>query len=463
MQQTNGSITLSATDLVGHLGCRYLTRLDIAAANGVLERPKAWDPLLQILRERGARHEQGFVGHLRSQGFEVTAIEGVGVDNDAVARTRDAMIGGREIIVQGAFRKKGWVGRTDILRRVESPSDLGPWSYEVIDTKLARETKGGTVLQLCLYADLVESVQGGLPEFGYVVAPWSNYEPQKFRMDDFSAFYRRVRRSLEEFVEAPGSDQEYPEPKEHCDICGWRASCEARRRTDDHLCLVASISKLQTNELRAQGINTVSELAAMPLPLAWKPERGSAHAYERVREQARIQVEGRVSGQVAYELLTVVTGFGLSILPAPSAGDVFFDLEGDPFVGDGGLEYLFGYAFFGADSGLTYFGDWVFSRADEKKAFKRFVDFINERLKQFPDLHIYHFAPMNRARSNVSWAGTRRAKRHWTGSCAPSSSSIFTVWCVMVCAQASRAIRSRGLKRSTVSSDASVFRMRTVR
>ena len=71
MQRTNGSITLSATDLVGHLSCRYLTRLDIAAANGVLERPKAWDPLLQILRERGARHEQGFVNHLRSRGFEV--------------------------------------------------------------------------------------------------------------------------------------------------------------------------------------------------------------------------------------------------------------------------------------------------------------------------------------------------------------------------------------------------------
>ena len=80
MQRTNGSITLSATDLVGHLSCRCLTRLDIAAAKGVLERPKAWDPQLEILRERGALHEQGFVDHLRSEGFEVTVIEGVGVE-----------------------------------------------------------------------------------------------------------------------------------------------------------------------------------------------------------------------------------------------------------------------------------------------------------------------------------------------------------------------------------------------
>ncbi len=121
MQRSNGLITLSATDLAGHLACRFLTSLDLAAANGVLERPKTWDPLLQMLRERGARHEQGFVDHLRSEGFELTVIEGVGVDDDAVTRTRDAMIGGRQIIVQGAFRRNGWVGRTDILRRVETP------------------------------------------------------------------------------------------------------------------------------------------------------------------------------------------------------------------------------------------------------------------------------------------------------------------------------------------------------
>ena len=57
-----------------------------------------------------------------------------------------------------------WSGRADILRRVDVPSDLGDWSYEVIDTKLARETRGGTILQLALYSDLVCSVQGVLPD-----------------------------------------------------------------------------------------------------------------------------------------------------------------------------------------------------------------------------------------------------------------------------------------------------------
>ena len=107
------------------------------------------------------------------------------------------MAAGDQVIVQGAFQLNGWVGRTDILRRVETPSDLGAWSYEVIDTKLARETKGGTVLQLCLYSDLVASVQGIRPIFSYVVAPWSDFVPQTYRMDDYLAYYRRVRSGLE--------------------------------------------------------------------------------------------------------------------------------------------------------------------------------------------------------------------------------------------------------------------------
>lgn len=393
MERINGSIRLSATDLVGHLNCRHLTNMDLDVADGVRDRPRVWDPLLEILWERGARHEQGYVEHLRAEGLDVTVIDGVGIDDEAVTRTREAMVRGAPIIVQGAFQTDRWVGRTDILRRIESPSGLGQWSYEVIDTKLARETKGGTVLQLCLYADLIDSVQSKRPEFCYVVAPWSDYVPQIFRMDDYSAYYRRVCQSLEAFVVAKKSDDDYPEPKEHCDICRWQGNCDATRRADDHLCLVAGISKLHTDEFRRHGVNTVAELAAMPIPLGWKPERGSAYAYERAREQARIQIEGRKAGQIVHELLPVVPGFGLPALPAPSAGDVFFDLEGDPFAGDGGLEYLFGYAFAGADGVQTYTADWVLSRTAEKLAFERFVDFIIKRLEHFPDLHIYHFAP----------------------------------------------------------------------
>jgi uncharacterized protein len=131
----------------------------------------------------------------------------------------------------------------------------------------------------------------------------------------------------------------------------------------------------------------------MPIPLQWKPDRGAAHSYERVREQARIQVQGRSQGQVIYETLPVVEGFGLCLLPPPSPGDIFLDFEGDPFVSGGGREYLLGYALAEKDGMLAYAAHWALTAEQEKAAFEAFVDLVMARLEAHPDLHIYHYAP----------------------------------------------------------------------
>lgn len=393
MEKMGGSFRLSAGDLVGYLNCHHLTALDRAVAEGTRAKPKVWDPLLEILWERGSIHEQNYVDHLTKSGLKVVRIDGVDVTNGAVGETLAAMKDGTEVIVQGALTHDRWAGRADILRRVESPSALGPWSYEAIDTKLARETKAGTVLQLCLYSDLLHAAQGAVPEWMYVIVPWSDFEPQCYRFADYGAYYRQVKKGLAMSLAAGHAGETYPDPIAHCDICRWREACDKRRRDDDHLCLIAGISKLQINELKAHGIATTQDLAAMPLPLPWKPDRGSVEALIRVREQARIQCEARETGARKCEVLPVEQGFGFTRLPAPSKGDIFLDLEGDPFVGEHGLEYLFGYLFADEKGEATHRGEWAVTRADEKQAFERFVDFVMARWEAFPDLHIYHYAP----------------------------------------------------------------------
>jgi predicted RecB family nuclease len=393
MLTVGGAVHLSASDLVGHLNCRYLTSLDLAVANGTLGKPFIWDPVLEVLAERGALHEQDYVDYLEASGLLVTAVDGVGVDSSVVTQTLEAMKGGEQVIVQGALQAGHWSGRADILRRVEKPSDLGSWSYEVVDTKLARETKGSTVLQICLYSELLAAAQKRVPEFAYVVTPGSDFEPEEFRIADYAAYYRRVKRSLEQAVTSEADIESYPDLNPHCDVCRWRLHCEEKRRGDDHLCLVAGISKSQIGELKRHGITTTANLAAVPLPLPWKPDRGAVQSYEKIHEQARIQMEGRVKGRVIHEALAIVPGFGLAYLPQPSPGDVFLDFEGDPFVGEGGLEFLFGYAFKDENGTQSYTADWALSRAEEKAAFERFVDFVIGRLEEFPDLHVYHFAP----------------------------------------------------------------------
>ena len=196
MKKVGDSFELSATDLVGYLHCHHLTALDRAVVEGALTKPKIWDPLLQILSERGAAHERSYIEHLTTVGLEIDRIDGVEVTKQAAAETLAAMQRGVPVIAQAALAHEGWNGRADILRRVEVPSVLGGWSYEPIDTKLARETKAGTILQLCLYADLLAAMQGLPPEYTYVVAPWSNFQPQQYRFANYAAYFRKVKRAL---------------------------------------------------------------------------------------------------------------------------------------------------------------------------------------------------------------------------------------------------------------------------
>src|SRR5207247_3716881 len=87
----------------------------------------------------------------------------------AHAATVDAMRAGVEVIYQATFSRGGWRGRADFLIRVDEPSELGAWSYEPYDTKLARSAKAAAVLQLAWYATEIAAIQGRLPERLHVV------------------------------------------------------------------------------------------------------------------------------------------------------------------------------------------------------------------------------------------------------------------------------------------------------
>jgi hypothetical protein len=62
-------------------------------------------------------------------------------------------------------------------------------------------------------------------------------------------------------------------------------------------------------------------------------------------------------------------------------------------VGEGGLEFLFGYLCLDENGEQSYVGEWAFTRDEERSAFERFVDFVMARWAQHPALHIYHYAP----------------------------------------------------------------------
>jgi uncharacterized protein len=345
-----------------------------------------------VLQQRGLEHERAYISSLQARGLAIADVsqEPEGTAADA---TLAAMQRGAQVIVQANLLNGNWRGRADVLLRIdqpERPSRFGTWSYEAVDCKLALETKAETILQLCLYSDLLSELQGLETEFFHVIRPRVDVEPESYRLSAFAAYYRVVKRSLEAAVSGPANGT-YPEPVSHCDICRWWRECDARRRRDDHLSFVAGASKLQRKELAVQGVPTLERLALLPLPIPFRPSRGAPEGYTRIREQARVQLEARTEGHRKYELLRAEPGEGLLQLPAPSAGDIFLDFEGDPFVEVGGLDYLFGVVTT-EDDNLVYQGRWVVDRAQERAAFEWLIDMTFERLARFPDLHIYHFA-----------------------------------------------------------------------
>ncbi|MCW5715749.1 MAG: TM0106 family RecB-like putative nuclease [Bauldia sp.] len=395
MQKVGETIRLSATDLSQFLACAHRTALDLTVALGRRTAPFRFDPMIDVLRERGLAHEQAYVDGLRSLGLGLADLNGTGGDQ-AVAATLEAMQRGVDVIVQASLRHGSWVGRPDLLQRVEVPSALGAWSYEATDTKLTRETKGGTILQLSLYSDLLAAAQGSVPEWFRVVTTNPTNPVETYRVQDFAAYHRLIRRSL---VAAVAVDPDtlsaatYPEPVEHCDVCRWWTVCDRRRRDDDHLSFVAGIAKLQQDTLAGQNVTTLAALATLPLPLPFKPKRGSAETYVRIREQARLQLEARVGGRPVYELLPVSPGHGLARLPPPSPGDVFLDLEGDPYAREGGREYLFGLVQLRAEGTFTRRSFWAFTDGEERAAFEAVMDEIGRLWAAYPRMHVYHYAP----------------------------------------------------------------------
>jgi predicted RecB family nuclease len=385
-----------ASDLTNFIGCRHLTVLERLVAHKLTKRPFFDDPMLEILRERGLAHEQEYVRRLARAGKSVVEITR---SSDALAETIAAMAEGADVIVQGRLEHGAWAGWADVLLRVDGESRFGAWKYEPVETKLAKTTRGATLIQLCLYADLLGELQSARPELLRVVVPERKFKPECYRYDEFAAYYRLIRRKFEAEMARPlpaSAEQAgpYPDPVAHCDICNWYGLCDKRWRSDDHVALVAGIQKTQRKELASWGVSTLAALAAVSLPVPRAPSRGSVAALERVREQARLQFEARTKGRPVYDLLLPIEkDRGLAALPAPSPMDMFLDLEGDRQAEHGGFDYLFGYAIREDDGNVSYEALWATSPIEEKGAFERLIDLIVERRRRDAAMHVFHYAP----------------------------------------------------------------------
>ena len=384
MQINDGELLFSASDLVTFLGCRHATLLDLKAARGGPKAPEQHDPHTELLQQKGLEHEASYLQRLRSEGLSVETIASAATLEDRVAATRDAMQRGVDIIYQGALLGRPWHGYSDFLRKVEVPSNLGAWSYIVLDTKLSQTAKPSHVIQLGVYASLIELEQGRIPDVVGVLL--GDGTEAVMRTHDYAHYMRAAGHRLVSFTQAP-PENSAPEPCAQCLYCRWLPVCDAQWQSSGHLSIVANMRSTQIRNLRDAGISRIEVLAQYRGPSV----KGLPDAIlARLRSQAALQVARLKDGHNRHEILPLADGRGFCRVPKPNAGDLFFDMEGDPLI-VGGLEYLFGFIS-GPANEPVFTKFWAHSRADEKKAFEDAIDFVVERLKRHPEAHVYHYA-----------------------------------------------------------------------
>lgn len=399
MRKDGEGIRLSASDLKRFTACPHATQLDLAYLQGDDLAPVKDSEDTVLLQKRGEQHEAEYLSRLEAEGKTVVRIETEGVSfEESADATREALRAGPDIVYQGALAGGMWGGYADFLERVSTPSEFGPFSYEVMDTKLKRKLAPDHVFQLALYSDLLAEVQGRAPDCAH--AQLGSGDRATVRLAEYSDYARSTRERLEDFVRMPPPTR--PIPCDFCALCRWREHCDEEWREADSLYRVAEIRKSQVAKLEAAGVRTMEALAQHE----GKVPRLADETAGKLREQARLQ-HARKTGEPSFKLRPPVSEKGFGLMPRPDLGDLFYDIEGYPYyieAGSDGLEYLHGIW-----DGQEFTALWAHDHAAEKEALASLFSRFEKHFAHHTDAHIYHYA------SYEITALRRLAMRHGLG------------------------------------------------
>jgi predicted RecB family nuclease len=377
----DGTVVYSASDLSAAARCEWAV---MRALDARLDRidppPVTTDDMLERTARLGDLHEARFLASLRAGGpvVEIDRPERAVHPAEAVARTAEAFENGAPVVYQAAFFDGRFLGYADFIIRTDDGN------YEVYDTKLARHAKITALLQLAAYSDQLQRI--GIPTGGNVYLVLGDDSISEHRLADILPVYRKRRARLEELIDGRVADPAataWGDPR--YSACGRCAVCDEQVQSYRDLLLVSGLRVTQRARLIDAGIHTIEQLgeSSGPVPGISDPTLST------LRLQAAAQLAPGLSWAVTNPV-------ALAALPAPDEGDIFFDFEGDPLHQEGtawGLDYLFGLV----ETDETFRAFWAHDLAEEKRALVEFLAYVDERRRNHPGLHIYHYASYERA------------------------------------------------------------------
>jgi predicted RecB family nuclease len=390
-----GERVTTPSKITAWLDCPHYLTLRGRVDAGLLDEPdRTFGSFARLLQEKGQLHEDECLREYEAKGRSVFRVppkakhESFGAWVD---RAGNPMADGHDVIYQMPFVHDGVRGVADFLERVERPD--GSMGYEPVDAKLTRvDAKPGHVLQLCFYADAINTLTGVDPERMHI---WlGSGERQPLRVKEFRPYWRRLRGQLAAALEAGPAAATTPEKCTHCKFCEFFPICDQQWRDEDSLIFIPSIRRAERDALDIGGIGTLADLAECSADIRGiRPQR--QHWLVR---QAALQVQARLAGgeELPHELIVVGDdarlGRGFELMPKPDNGDVFLDFEGHPFWRpDTGLFFLFGALEHGDTGAWKYQAWWAHNPDEEAIAVVELIDYLTERRGRYPGMHAYHY------------------------------------------------------------------------
>ena len=406
MRKMGNRYMYSATDLVNYVACPHITALDRRAFHEELVKAEK-DEQSALITAKGDEHEKRLLASLKASGktlIEVPKIPGASPQEEAL-QTHEILRDGYDYVYQAAFCDETFTGYADFLVKVDKESKLGNFSYEVIDSKLGKKEKASHLIQLCFYSELLDKLQRHSPEHADSYPGTMNLLP--YRVANYFTYYPARKNDFLNHVKELDHLTTSAEPCAHCSTCHWRKHCKAQWEQEDHLSLVANITRNQRKHLVATGIDTVEKLATAENTTVPGISDG---IFERLKDQAFLQVKARQpGGKPEYHLIPLPIGaYGFSLLPEPDPADLFYDIEGDPLLKEeslqkgeiqlrDGLEYLHGFVW-RLKTGKYHFEPfWALSKEKERECYESLIDFLHKHTLLNPNAHIYHYSPYETA------------------------------------------------------------------
>ena len=400
MRKIQDKWVISPQDVIAELECSHRLHLEWSVINKLIPPAvKKNGDELELLAEQGRIHEAKIAEQLRLAGTFLDigkpsfTFEALTATHE---RTMKAVADGIETIYQAAFFNGSFVGFADFLILVKDQNgkpvkdDQGRFVYDPVDAKSARSAKRAAVLQVATYAAMMKELDLATPQNVHLwLGGDEKWSASALDLIDLAQFFMdRVRNRISAFEAAPSPA--WAPPKESCARCRWSVQCDEGRHVDKDLSLIQGIRSSTRLLLVSNGIKTIDEMAIATDEQRPKlPREVSKGTFTSLREQSAIQVTGKNSPKPIYEIREV-EAFGL--LPESNDGDIWFDMEGDPFANNGsGLEYMFGYLY---KKGSQFDFETFDARdsAEEREAFIDFVNYVMNRRKEYPEMHVFHYA-----------------------------------------------------------------------